>query len=621
MRKVLFLLSSATLAQPALAQDYDPSIAYAGAPPEYAEAAPAAPADRADASIVVTATGLPLAISQTGQPISVIGLAEIESVQGPDLTRVLQRLPGTTISRNGGLGSFTGVRVRGGASEQLLVLIDGVKVNDVASPAGGFDFGNVTAEQVERIELLRGPNSVVWGSDAMGGVMNLSTRVPDGVVASAEYGSRDTWSAMLGGGVKSDRFELGVTGTHVTTDGFSTAIGGTEKDGWRQSAVSGRARFAVTPELALVGNARWADGRLEYDFPPFDTNDVQDTEQKSGRIGAEYAAGALALRGGYSLADTERVYRSDFGDYPIDGRARRAELFGRIDVAGPVKLDFGADREWTRYRDPYARYTARTTSGHALLGFVTPAFAVSAGARVDDHSQFGTEWTLGGNALVRLAADLAIRASYGEGFKAPTLSQLYDPFYGNVDLRPERSKGYDVGIEKGDRADTFFAGLSLFRRDSRDLIVADAPSYVPYNINRARAEGVEVELSARPSAAWRTGLVWSYVETEDRTAGSPFEGNDLNRRPRHALTATADWATPIGLELGVDARMVGDSFDDRGETVRLDGYETVDIRAAMPFGPVELFGRVENLFDTGYATAANYATGGRSAYLGARFRM
>lgn len=621
MRKVLFLLSSAILAQPALAQDYDPSIAYAGVPAEYAEAAPAAPADTADASIVVTATGLPLAISQTGQPISVIGLAEIESVQGPDLARVLQRLPGTTITRNGGLGSFTGVRVRGGASEQLLVLIDGVKVNDVASPAGGFDFGNVTAEQVERIELLRGPNSVVWGSDAMGGVMNLSTRVPDGVVASAEYGSRDTWSAMLGGGMRTDRLELGVTGTHVTTDGFSTAIGGTEKDGWRQSAVSGRTRFAVTPELALVGNARWADARLEYDFPPFDTNDVQDTEQKSGRIGVEYAAGALALRGGYSLADTERVYRSDFGDYPIDGRARRAELFGRIDVAGPVKLDFGADREWTRYRDPYARYTAQTTSGHALLGFVTPFLAVSAGARVDDHSQFGTEWTLGGNALVRLAADLAIRASYGEGFKAPTLSQLYDAFYGNLDLRPERSKGYDAGVEKGDRSGAFFAGLSVFRRDSRDLIVADAPSYVPYNINRARAEGVELELSARPSAAWRTGLVWSYVETEDRTEGSPFEGNDLNRRPRHALTATADWATPIGLELGVDARLVGDSFDDRAETVRLDGYETVDLRAAMPFGPVELFGRVENLFDTGYATAANYATGGRSAYLGARFRM
>lgn len=613
MRKILFLLSSAVLVQPALAQGSEDF--------EYAEAAAAAPADSADHRIVVTATGLPLAVTQTGQPITVIGLEEIERVQGADLTRVLQRLPGTTITRNGGLGSFTGVRVRGGASEQLLVLIDGVKVNDVASPAGGFDFGNISAEQIERIELLRGPNSVVWGSDAMGGVMNLSTRVPDGIVASAEYGSRDMFSAKLGGGIRTDRLELGVTGTHVRNDGFSTAAAGSEKDGWRQSAVSGRARFAVTPEFALVGNARWADARLEYDFPPFDTNDVQDTTQKSGRVGAEYVGGALALRAGYSQADTERVYHSDYGDYPIDGRARRAELFGRIDVAGPVKLDFGADREWTRYRDPYARYTAQTTSGHALLGIVTPAFAVSAGARIDDHSQFGTEWTLGGNALVRLAADLAIRASYGEGFKAPTLSQLYDQYYGNVDLLPERSKGYDVGIEKGDRDGTFFAGLSVFRRDSRDLIVADAPSYVPYNINRARAEGVEIELSARPSEAWRTGLVWSYVRTKDRTEGSVYEGNDLNRRPRHALTATADWISPVGLELGVDARLVGDSFDDRGATVRLDGYETVDIRAAMPFGPVELFGRVENLFDTGYETAANYATGGRSAYVGARFRM
>lgn len=602
---------------------YDPSIAYA-------EAMPAATDPGA---IVVVATGIPIDIAETGQPVSVIGLDEIESVQGPDLTRVLQRLPGTTISRNGGPGSFTGVRVRGASSEQLLVLIDGVKVNDVAAPGGGFDFGNVLAGGIERIELLRGPNSVVWGSDAMGGVMNLSTRVADGIFASGEYGSHDTVYATLSGGVRTDALEAGISGSYMDSDGYSAASVGTEEDGFRQWQVTGRARYALAEGFALVANARYADGKVGQDGYPAplyafaDTDDVQDTAEKSGRVGFEYLGNALTLRGGYARSRTERVYSGESyvwyenGVYATDGRVDRAELFGQYRLAGPIRLDFGADREWTRFEDEGATRKARTTSGHAMLGFYTPVATLAAGARYDDHSLFGGEWTFGANGAVRFAADLRLRASYGEGFKAPSLYQLYSLYYGDLGLQPETSKGFDVGLEKGSRADRFFAAVSLFRRDSRNLIDFDLTNYVYYNIGRARAQGAELELAARPSDRWRTGLVYSYTEAKDRTVGGIYEGNDLNRRPRHALTASVDWATPLGVELGADARLVGDAFDDRGEFVRLDGYETVDLRASVPVGPVELYGRVENLFDAGYETTSGYNTGGRGAYVGARVRM
>lgn len=623
MYKYLFLLSS-VLAAPALAQDVDGDGVV-----EYATAAPPPMAEEVS-TITVTATGLPLDVSQTGQPVSIISRDEIEAIQGADITRVLQRIPGVSTTRNGGAGGFTGVRVRGAASEQLLVLIDGVKVNDVASPGGGFDFGNLLAGEIERIELLRGPNSVAWGADAMGGVMNLTTRAPDGVTASAEYGARETVYTTLGGGVRTDVLELGLTGSYYDTEGFSAAADGTEDDGYRQYQVTGRARYRVTDLFSIVANGRYADSKLEQDGYPApaymfaDTSDLQDTSEWSGRIGAEYLGDRLSLRAGYALSDTERTYTGEsYGDFPYatKGRAERAEIFGQYALAGPVRLDFGADREWSEFEDSGTTEDASINSGHAMLGIYLPFASVAAGARYDDHSTFGDEWTFGANAAFSIASDLRVRASYGEGFKVPSLYQLYS-FYGDTSLQPETSKGYDIGLEKGRRDGTFFAGVSLFRRDSRNLIDFDLVSYSYYNIGKARSEGVELELGARPSDNLRAGLVYTYVKSTDRTAGGIYEGNDLNRRPRNTVTASLDWTAPVaGVALGGDIRMVGDSFDDRGEWTRLDGYQTVDLRASLPLGAVEVFGRVENVFDEGYETVAGYNTAGRSAYVGARLSI
>ena len=595
----------------------------------FAIIAPAAAQEAGD-PITVTATGLELSVDNTGQAISIIDLPEIEAVQGPDLSRVLRRLPGVAISRNGPSGSFTGVRVRGASSEQLLVLIDGVKVNDVAAPGGGFDFANVLAGSVERIELLRGPNSVIWGSDAMGGVMNLTTRQVDGISASAEYGAFDTAYATLAGGVVTDRVEAGLTGSWYDSDGFSAASTGGEADGFRQWQLAGRGRFHVSDAFSLTANGRYADGRLEQDGYPAplyafaDTDDLQDTEEYSGRIGADYQGDRLTLRGGYALSDTTRLYTGEsYGDFPYQtkGRLERAELFGRFGLTDSLGIDFGADREWYGFEDSGSDRSTTLTSGHGQLSWGGPAVTLAAGARYDDHELFGDEWTFGANGALELGGQLRLRASYGEGFKAPTLYQLYS-FYGDEGLKPERSKGYDLGIEKGRRDGMFFAAATLFRRDSTDLIDFDLANSVYYNIGRARAQGAELELAARPDQNLRLGLVYTYLETEDRTAGGTYQGNDLNRRPDHAVTAMVDWSTPIGLMLGTDVRLVGDSYDDRGNFTRLDGFVTVDLRASMPLGDrLELFGRVENLFDAGYQTVAGYNSSGAAAYGGARVKI
>ena len=264
-----------------------------------------------------------------------------------------------------------------------------------------------------------------------------------------------------------------------------------------------------------------------------------------------------------------------------------------------------------------------------MLGYAGGRLNLAAGVRIDDHSRFGSQWTFGANGSFTVADDWRIRASYGEGFKAPTLFQLFSD-YGNGKLVPEHSRSYDIGIEKGDRNGTLHVALTAFRRDSRDLIdfvscfgvnggiCAGRPYGTYNNVRSARAEGFEAELGGALTDRLKASAAYSYVKATNRATGK-----DLARRPRHALTLAADWRTPLhDLTLGADLRVVSHSFDDAGNFTRLGGYTLVALRASLPVTEqIELFARIENLGDVGYQTTASYGTLGRSAYVGARARF
>jgi vitamin B12 transporter len=247
--------------------------------------------------ITVTATGLPTRIDQSGQSISAIGLPELQQVQGPDITRALERLPGVSIARSGSLGSQTSVFVRGANSEQLMVLVDGVKVEDPSAPSGGYDFGNLMSGGIGKIELLRGSNSVAWGSDAMAGVLNVATREIDGAEASVEGGSRNSWDANAGAGIRRSAYALSVNGGYTSTTGISAAANGTEPDGFHQWHVSAKGHVDLAEGLALVAVGRYATGKLQMDGYPApaytfaDDREYQTNKQGSGRVGLTYDGG------------------------------------------------------------------------------------------------------------------------------------------------------------------------------------------------------------------------------------------------------------------------------------------------------------------------------------------
>lgn len=594
-------------------------------------------------AITVTANGLPTTVANTGQTVTLIDFEEIEAVQGADIARVLRRSPGVSVSRNGPVGAFTSVNVRGAPGDQLLVLIDGVPVRDPASPSGGFDFGNLQLGTVERIDLLRGSNSVIWGSDAIGGVMEVTTRRRSGLAGSIEYGARDTLFANTAAGLERGSAFGGLSASYFRTDGFSASANGSEADGFEQLSLAGNASVDLTPTLELFAQGRYAEGTLEIDgFPTFDplpsdTDEEQRTEQLSGVVGANYYGTDLTLRLAYSLADTARDnFASSAGGEPSfasDGHAERLILRGDYRLIGGLSLAFGGEREWTDYRTSFdSGAETAITGAYVQAGWVLGRLAAHAGVRIDDHQRFGSEWSFGGDVSYRPGADWRLRASVGEGFKAPSLFQLFSDF-GNESLQPERSTSYDIGVVRGARGDRFHAALTAWRRNSSDLIgfvscfnstlpeCQDRPFGTYRNVREARAQGIEFEASIRPAERLSLGTVYTLTDAQDRSDGAATAGNDLPRIPRHALTAYADWQLIGGLTLGGDVRLVGDSFDDAGNRVRLDGYALVDLRASLPVTEsLEVFGRVENLFDAEYQTVAGYGQAGRGAFIGVRVR-
>jgi vitamin B12 transporter len=633
MRKFLFLLSCAVVPVPVAAQEDGEELGY-GEPVR--------------APTTITVTGTPIETEDTGQPVSIITRSEIEQLQGEDITRILQRAPGVTVSRNGGVGSFTGVRVRGAEAEQLLVLVDGVRVNDPSSPAGGFDFGNLLPGTIAQLDLLRGANSTVWGSDAVAGVLAVKTRSDSGIDGSAEYGARDTLSANLSGSVESDFGFLSVAGGYYTSDGFSSAASGTEADGFEQFAVTARGRVFLSASTEVFASGRYAEGDLEIDgfpFPNFtlsDTAEYQTTSQYSGALGLLHDNGPLFVQAAYSFADTERAnFDAAFGTAPgftSDGHSDRVEVKGEYRLIGPLLVNFGADGEWTSYETNFsAREDTRIIGGYLQAGIEFQGLSGHIGLRHDDHARFGGATSFGADVSYELAPDLRLKASVGEGFKAPSLFQLFSDF-GNAALVPEKSTSFDLGLAYRDRSAPAYAAITVFRRESEDLIqfvscfnqtsaICTGRPFGTYdNVAAARAQGVEIEGGVTLGNALQARAVYSLIDSEDRVSG-----NTLARRPRHTVNLALDWDSASGTgdlfrpRLGADLRFASDSFDNAANTLRLDGYAVVDLRAELPVArwgddkPLVLFARVENLFDAQYQTAAGYGQAGRGVFGGVRF--
>lgn len=564
-----------------------------------------------------------------GSAVSTISADDIEAGQFALASEALRLVPGVSVARNGGPGGFASVRLRGASSGQTLVVVDGIVVNDPAAPQGGYNFANLDVADIERIEVLRGPQGIIYGADAIGGVIAIRTkRDATGRSAYAEGGVRG--SARGGATIAGEKGRAFARATisGATTDGVSRAASGAETDGYRTIAgsFSGGAEFGDRSVIAVF--ARASDSRAEIDgFPPplfefADTEEIEDT--------TDYAVGARFAHGGFDDDAPERISgalslswagvdrkNADLGveTFAAFGERYSADYVLAARLGRALSFEVGGEFEGTSVDVSGVDQSA--TSGAAFaLAEATPfkRLSISAGARRDEFSNFDGATTARVALAYRLSDRARLRASWGEGFRAPTLFELNFDQFGvvpNPALRPERATGLDAGV------DVEISGARLsataFRQRVRDQIGFEFSRNGYFNIDRVKSYGVEIEVDAPIGERASLRAAYSLIDARDAATGEK-----IARTPKHSGSATLAASPTARLSLSAAAFFNGAEADF---PTRNDAFVRLDLRAAFAVSDrLQVYGRVENATDADYEDVSGYGEAGLSVYAGIRMR-
>lgn len=575
--------------------------------------------------LVVTATRLPTRLDLvTGA--HVIEHGELESRQTPFLEDVLQTIPGVAVTRNGAFGGLASIRIRGASPDKTLVLIDGVPVNDPADPNGTFDPSSLQSADVERIEVLNGPQGSLWGSDAIGGVVSITTRELKGVAAQAEGGTFGTVDGFVGAGVAEDRYAFSASVAGLKTDGISKADTATEKDPFRTATGNLAGRLTLTDAVRLEARLRYTYSKVDIDgFPPPNFTLADAPNQDKSRVWQGDVRALVDASGFHhtvSFSDYH-LWRRDISSFPAIYTAERrvwrwtAERGGAAD---PYALVLGAERSSTT-ADLSARGTAdlSTTSAFAV-GRARPwtPLTFTGSLRFDDPDRFQSRTTGRLAAAVDVGEGFTLTASAGQGFKVPTISETLCDFCfaPPVPLRPERAEGYDLRLGWTAPDGQFKAAVTGYRLNVRDQIAYVNLRYI--NIARTHSDGVEAETDARLTSSLRLKLAYAWTKAIDASTGA-----ELLRVPRQSGAASLFWnQDPWGAVVTIRAETSQADVDRDGfSRIRRPGFAVADLAGSYRLNDqLTLTARIENLTDKRYEENFGFNEPGRAVYVGVRFR-
>ncbi|MBU1384830.1 MAG: TonB-dependent receptor [Alphaproteobacteria bacterium] len=578
--------------------------------------------------VVVTATRLPAIVADT-PGARVIDRATIDQRGAVFAVDILSDVPGLSVVRSGAFGGVAQVRMRGASPGKTLVLIDGAPVNDPAEVNGAFDFSGLELSDIARIEVLSGPQSSLWGSDAIGGVIAFTTRDLDGLAVEAEAGSFDTVRGRLAAGVSTHRYGFGAWVSHFDTAGISAADeadGATEADGFTSTTAGARGRYAFTDAMALDGSVRWTESDADLDGYPApdyvlaDTDGTQASEQWSGFGRLRLDAFGLAHQVSLSASD---IRRESVTDFPTTFEADRQVLRWQADgEAAGVAFVLGAEREDTEGSLSTGLTEALgTTSAFATARIdATDRLSLTGALRLDDTDDFGSKTTGRVSAALDAGAGVTLSAAYGTGFKAPSISQAVCDYCFSSQpfpvLRPETATGYEGAIGWASANGRLEGRATLYRLEVEDQItyVFDTATFDSYYVNVAETatDGVELEGRARLGGGFDLNLAWAWTDARDETTG-----DRLLRVPEQAGSATLGWT---GERLSGALTVRGESDQDDSGGVR-EAFVTANLNGAYALtDTVTLTARIENLADERYQQVLGYGEPGRSGYVGIRLR-
>ncbi len=575
---------------------------------------------------IVTGTRTPQPVFESLSAATVIDRAAIETSQTSNLYELLQRAPGVTFVRNGGRGAATSLFLRGNKSDHSLILVDGVRVG--SATLGSTSLQQFNVDLIDRIEIVRGPKSSLYGSDAIGGVVNIITRkgsnaVPLSIKASG--GTDSTQEYTLAAGFDADGHNMNLTLGHQATDGIdnteSTELTNGDNDAYRNTSVGLNYRFQRAENMGAGVSYQTNKGEVEYDTgctdiasPTFDAipcspySKDQGTALSADVFAKPVDAWKTSLRLGYSVDDSKgRVDEDNVGEgfFGGDFKTERQEAIWQNDIsfADTQLLTVGAEY----YRDEVdstTAYAVDSRDNKALFAQLQLNFspvAVLLGARNDDNEQFGSETTVNAGLGFALSDNLRLNTSYGQGFKAPSFNDLYFPDFGNSELEPEESENYDLEL-RGDFETTSFA-VAFYHNDLTNLIQYNPVINAADQTAEARIKGVEASVSTL-YYGWQFGVVANVLDTEDRATGL-----ELRRVPEKTLHFDVD-RNFGSLALGLSVQAEDSRFNDPDNTENLSGFASVDMRARYAINDSwQLKLKLDNILDRKYATAVDFSTG------------
>ncbi len=601
--------------------------------------------------VVISGSRTETTAAETGSTISVITAEELEQRQIRFISDVLREVPGLAVNRQGPIGTLTQVRIRGAEANHTVVLIDGVKINDPFT--SDVDFAHLLSAQIDRIEILRGPQSVLYGSEAIGGVISIFTKrgMPGVQVdASAEVGSFSTGSgtAALHGGIGTVNYALSAAA--LSTRGTNASRFGSEDDGYRNRTLYARAGWTPATGASLEASLRYRDSRSEFDpqdfgFPPgptfglvIDGDRQAEGDQLDAKVRGRFSTGPLEHQLGFNRmrSETDTLVAGVFSN-GFAGKRTRFDYQGtwRFGAATmPQALTLAAEQEKQQFENKGSTPTSaqNQTRDNDKTGLAAeyrirlPSLtALTLSARRDHHELFEDATTYRITAAQPVGQRVKLRASYGTGIANPTFFELFGFIPGSFDpnpgLKPEKSRGFDVGadfvIDDGGRL-----SITYFDADLADEIAGtfDPTTFRSSVTNlggESKRRGVEAEAQYSPSTDVTVRVAYTYTDAKQP------DGQVEVRRPRHVASAAITYALANAagaVTLAVDHNGRQQDFDFRSFTtarVTLRDYTLVRLAGSYALTRnVSLTARIENLLDQDYEEVFSYRPRGRAYYVG-----
>jgi len=608
--------------------------------------------------VLVSASLLPIAASRSANAITVIDSEQLKNRAALSVSDLLRDVPGLAVSRSGVQGSATQIRVRGAEANHLLVLIDGVEAND-PSQSDELNWGTLSAADIERIEVIRGPQSAMRGSDAMAGVVNIITRRADQPLNASlftETGSFGTSNSGFSIGSKQGDFDARLGVNHIETEGENISRTGSEKDGYQNTNVNLNAGWTVNDELRLSFAGRQSDGMNEFDADS-DFDGVVDDQDKV----SEFRNSTMRVQGDYVSADGRFQHKLVIAQSNNDNEAFDAGVLGtftssskdQYQYIGSVFWDESsqrvsvlAEREEEDFQqrgaiDDYGVYGVfdpnqdreRNTDSIAIeyRSDVSDALSLAASSRYDDNSEFDSANTFRVEAVYQLNDGTRLRSAYGTAIKNPTFTErfgFYTNFIGNPNLEPEESTSWELGIDQMLFDNSLTLSATLFDTELENEINGSALDPVTFGytaINKegkSQRQGVELTAIGTLSNSLSLNAAYTYTDSVEWDEEDAVYIDEV-RRARHMASLNLAWQAMDNLHINANVQHNGSQTDVVfPNIVALDSYTLVNLNANFSATEkLDVYLRLDNLFDEAYEEVFSYQTLGFGASLGVRFRL